>query len=172
MALRDKKTYGYSVDPEIIRNVDNVEKWLCGEIDFLAYDAYMRGRKDQLQADLFACTWKLKMSYDKACEMLLPLLPKEYMVTAENVARYRVNFLVGYYSEMIKAARRIMEKLSVDLETAMAFLDYDQECIDFCQAAQNVDDNDMERFAYRYAAGVQTTSSAASNCKGKCAEGT
>ena len=36
MALRDKKTYGYSVDPEIIRNVDNVEKWLCSEIDFLA----------------------------------------------------------------------------------------------------------------------------------------
>lgn len=163
MALRDKITYGCSVDPEIIRNVDNVEKWLCGEIDFLAYDAYMKGRKDQLQADMFECMWKLKISYDKVCEMLVPLLPKEYMVTAEDVAQYRVNFLVGYYSEMIKAVRRIMEKLSVDLETAMAFLDYDQECIDFCKAAQYIDDSDIERFAYRYVAGVQAMPSKESN---------
>lgn len=165
MALRDKKTGVCSVDPEIIRNVDNVEKWLCGEIDFLAYDAYMKGRKDQLQADMFKCMWELKMSYGKVYEMLFPLLPKEYRVTVEDVAQYRVNYLVGYYSEMIKAVRSIMEKMSVDLDAAMGFLELDQERISFCKAAQYVDDADIECFVYRYVTGVQAMPSQESNGK-------
>lgn len=145
-----QERYEYQVPTEIIRDVEAIKAAFGDRIDAMVYNAYMKGRRDQLELDMFHCTMELNISYSEVQNMLSPHLPENYEVTAEDVAQYRISYLTGLYMATAMSVRQLLSKTNMDVDTIMRLLEYNQDHIDFCKAAQDIDDTNLERFAYQY----------------------